>query len=75
MFVWVMGGVTQGCYMTICCSNESLTTLETLVDEARLENSIPAKPFLGQDSVMPHCDDAPPVFWSATICLFGSWVG
>ena len=38
-----MGGVTQGCYMTICRSNESLATLETLKDEARSENSILAK--------------------------------
>ena len=48
MFVWVMGGVTQGCYMTICHSNESLATLETLKDEARSENSIPAEPLPGQ---------------------------
>ena len=39
MFLWVMGGVTQGCYMTICRrNNESLATLETLKDEARFEN-------------------------------------
>ena len=48
MFVWVMGGVTQGCYMTICRSNESLATLETLEDELRFENSIPAKTLLGK---------------------------
>ena len=42
MFVWVMSGVTQGCNVTICRRNESLATLETLKDEARFENSIPA---------------------------------
>ena len=48
MFLWVMGGVTQGCYMTICRRNESLATLETIKDEARFENSIPAKPLPGK---------------------------
>ena len=48
MFVWVMGGVTQGCYMTICRSNESLATLGTLKDQARFEKSIPAKTLPGK---------------------------
>ena len=48
MFVCVMGGVTQGCYMTICRRNESLATLVTLKDEARFENLIEAKPLLGK---------------------------
>ena len=47
MFVWVMGGVTHDCYMTICRRNESLATLETLEDEARFGNSIPAEPLPG----------------------------
>ena len=47
MIVGVMGGVTHDCYMTICCRNESLATLETLKNEARFENSIPAKPLPG----------------------------
>ena len=34
--------------MTICRSNESLATLETLKDESRFENSIPAKTLLGK---------------------------
>ena len=49
MFLWVIGGVTQGCYMTICRRNESLATLETLKDEARFENLIPpADPLPGK---------------------------
>ena len=48
MFLWVMDGVTQDCYMTICRSNESLASLETLKDEARFENSIPAEPLPGK---------------------------
>ena len=48
MFVGVMGGVAQGCYMTICRTNESLATLETLKDEARFDNSIPAESLPGK---------------------------
>ena len=49
MFVSVMGGVTHDCYMTIYRRNESLATLETLVDEARrFKNSIPDEPLPGK---------------------------
>ena len=48
MIVWVMGGVWQGCYMTICLGMESLVTLETLTGKARLEKSIAATPLPGK---------------------------
>ena len=44
LYVGLGHGLWQGCYMTICRTNESSVTLETLnlKDEARLEKSIPA---------------------------------
>ena len=38
----------QGCYMAFWLRMESLATLETLTDEARFQNSIPAEPLPGK---------------------------
>ena len=57
---------------------ESLATLETLTDEARFENSIPAETLPGKLLLChtgPHRHDALPLILSATVRLFGSWVG
>ena len=44
-----MGGVWQGCYVTIwCLGMESLATLETLTGEVRLEKLITATPLPGK---------------------------
>src|SRR6056300_1196825 len=48
MFVWVMDGVQQGWYMTICPRKESLATLESLRREARFENSTTLASLPGQ---------------------------
>ena len=57
--------------MTIWRWNESPATLETLTAQA----SDHTHKSLWQDIDMPHPDDGLPLFLSATVCLFGSWVG
>src|SRR5210317_877421 len=61
--------------MTISRRKESLATLETLGSVARFENSILPRNSSWQGIVMPHQDDGLPLFLSAIVCLFGSWMG
>ena len=61
--------------MTLHHRKESSATLETLMSEARFENSIPSTTPLGK-LLPPHTyDDGLPLVVSAVVCLFGSWVG
>ena len=61
MFVWVMDGLWQWCYMTISRWKESHATLETLPGATRFENStaitsLPAKMLLRHTKMMDiHC--------------------
>ena len=75
MFVWVIGGMLQGCYVTICLWKESPATLETLGGQARCKKIDPSCDSSWQEIGMPQPDDVLPLFLSATVCLFGSWVG
>ena len=68
-------GLWQWYYVTISRWKESPAALETLMAEARFEKMDPPHNSSWQVIGMPHKDDGPPLFLSAAIFLFGSWMG
>ena len=61
--------------MTICLGKESPATLETLGKCGENRKIDPLRASSRPVYVMPQRDDGLPLFLSATVCLFGSWMG